>query len=193
MLFQQRFWPGLADGSITITFRTWTRRQAKVGGHYRTPAGVLVVDAIDEVPVASITEDDARRAGFLGREELLAELRDPRADHVYRIELHYAGDDPRRELRNRAELTPADLDALVRRLDRLDRASTHGPWTRVTLQTIADRPETRAADLAAQLGRERAPFKIDVRKLKELGLTESLEVGYRLSPRGRALLAALEG
>jgi ribosomal protein S19E (S16A) len=27
-----------------------------------------------------------------------------------------------------------------------------------------------------------------VRKLKELGLTESLEVGYRLSPRGRALL-----
>ena len=37
-------------------------------------------------------------------------------------------------------------------------------------------------------GRERHPFKTDVRKLKELGLTESLEVGYRLSPRGRALL-----
>jgi hypothetical protein len=31
-------------------------------------------------------------------------------------------------------------------------------------------------------------FKADVRKLKELGLTESLEVGYRLSPRGRAVL-----
>jgi hypothetical protein len=31
-------------------------------------------------------------------------------------------------------------------------------------------------------------FKRDVRKLKELGLTESLEVGYRLSPRGAALL-----
>jgi hypothetical protein len=27
-----------------------------------------------------------------------------------------------------------------------------------------------------------------VRKLKELGLTESLQVSYRLSPRGRALL-----
>ena len=34
-------------------------------------------------------------------------------------------------------------------------------------------------------------FKRDVRRLKELGLTESLEVGYRLSPRGRALLARL--
>jgi hypothetical protein len=35
---------------------------------------------------------------------------------------------------------------------------------------------------------ERAPFKLDVRKLKRLGLTESLEVGYRLSPRGRAFI-----
>jgi hypothetical protein len=44
----------------------------------------------------------------------------------------------------------------------------------------------RAPDLAARMGRETLPFKRDVRKLKELGLTESLEVGYRLSPRGRA-------
>ena len=49
----------------------------------------------------------------------------------------------------------------------------------------------RAADLAPLLGRERLPFKRDVRKLKELGLTESLEVGYRLSPRGRAVLDRL--
>lgn len=33
-----------------------------------------------------------------------------------------------------------------------------------------------------------ARSKVDVSKLKELGLTESLEVGYRLSPRGRAAL-----
>lgn len=38
---------------------------------------------------------------------------------------------------------------------------------------------------------EQRPFKANVRKLKELGLTESLEVGYRLSARGRALLDAL--
>jgi hypothetical protein len=192
MLFKQRFWPGLADGSITLTFRTWTRPQAKVGGRYRTPAGVLVVDAIEEVPVASITDEDARRAGFARRDDLVAELHDPAADHVYRIELHHAGEDPRRRLRDQSELTPAELDGLIRRLDRLDRASTHGPWTRATLRIIASQPERRAADLAAQLGRERAPFKIDVRKLKELGLTESLEVGYRLSPRGRALLGALD-
>ena len=53
---------------------------------------------------------------------------------------------------------------------------------------IADHPGVRAADLAARLQRETLPFKADVRKLKELGLTESLDVGYRLSPRGRAFL-----
>jgi hypothetical protein len=36
---------------------------------------------------------------------------------------------------------------------------------------------------------ERLPFKANVRKLKALGLTESLDIGYRLSPRGEALLA----
>jgi hypothetical protein len=69
-------------------------------------------------------------------------------------------------------------------------AARDGPWTLATLRLIGGRPGVRAADLAAAMGRERQPFKADVRKLKELGLTESLEVGYRLSPRGRALLAA---
>ena len=62
------------------------------------------------------------------------------------------------------------------------------PWTREALALIEANPARRAPDLAAELGRETAPFKRDVRKLKELGLTESLEIGYRLSPRGAALL-----
>ena len=56
------------------------------------------------------------------------------------------------------------------------------------LRLIAERPGVRAPDLAASLGRETLPFKRDVRKLKELGLTVSLEVGYEISPRGRAYL-----
>ncbi len=56
------------------------------------------------------------------------------------------------------------------------------------LQTIQARPAVRAPDLAASFGRETAPFKLDVRKLKALGLTISLPVGYRLSPRGEAFL-----
>ena len=50
----------------------------------------------------------------------------------------------------------------------------------VTRETITD-------GVAQELGRETMTFKRDVRKLKELGLTESLDTGYRLSPRARAL------
>jgi predicted transcriptional regulator len=76
-------------------------------------------------------------------------------------------------------------------LARFDRASKDGPWTVAVLEVIRDRPAVRAPDLAASFGRETQPFKRDVRKLKDLGLTESLEVGYRLSPRGRAFLETL--
>jgi hypothetical protein len=51
----------------------------------------------------------------------------------------------------------------------------------------------RAPELAAELGRDTPSFKRDVRKLKELGLTESLDIGYRLSPRGVAVVDAESG
>ncbi len=73
-------------------------------------------------------------------------------------------------------------------LDRLDRARD-APWTHATLTLIERHPATKAAELAEQTQRELHAFKRDVRKLKELGLTESLERGYRVSPRGRTVLA----
>ena len=76
------------------------------------------------------------------------------------------------------------LDA---RLDRMD-AARGAPWTRQVLRLIAGRPGVRAPDLAASVDRETLSFKLDVRKLKELGLTHSLPVGYEISPRGRAYL-----
>jgi hypothetical protein len=53
-------------------------------------------------------------------------------------------------------------------------------------------PGVVSTDLAAQAGQERRAYKMRVRRLKALGLTESLERGYRLSPRGRAYLASLD-
>ena len=102
---------------------------------------------------------------------------------------HVDEPDERDVLAAQAALTEADLADLDRRLDRLDRASSHGPWTQATLRLIAERPAVRAGDLAELAGRELQPFKLDVRKLKNLGLTISLDVGYRLSPRGPGLPA----
>jgi len=188
MLFKRELWAGLADGTITLTFRRWRRRQARPGGRYRTPAGVLLVDAVDVVDPADITEHDAHRAGFASRARLLRELSAYGGDQVYRIEFRFAGPDPREELRRSDRMSDDEWRALTGRLARLDRASRHGAWTMRVLQLVAERPGVRAAELAASIGRDLASFKTDVRKLKELGLTESLEVGYRLSPRGGALL-----
>jgi hypothetical protein len=62
---------------------------------------------------------------------------------------------------------------------------------RRTLELIRDHPGVRAGDLCGKVKMEMQPFKVNVRKLKALGLTESLEIGYRLSARGRAWLARL--
>lgn len=194
MLFQARFWPLVADGSVTVTFRRWRRRQVIAGHRYRTGHRIvgrimIEVDDVREVDPTRITDADARRAGFPDAETLVGQLRGEVDLPVYRIAFHVVDEpDPRSVLAASSELTVADREEIDRRLDRLDRASKIGPWTRAVLAAIAARPATRAADLAADFGRETQPFKTDVRKLKNLGLTESLEVGYRLSPRGRAYL-----
>jgi hypothetical protein len=191
VLFAPRFRPGILDGSITLTFRRWKRQQAFAGRRYRTPAGLLEVDAVDVVDGAGVSDDEARRAGFESAAAVLAALRGDPGDPIYRVRFHPVLEpDPRDELAADADLGDDDVADIDRRLARLDRASSHGPWTAATLAIIAERPAVRAVELAAALGRERAPFKLDVRKLKALGLTISLEKGYRLSPRGEAYRAA---
>ena len=189
MLFDERLWAGLADGSVTLTFRRWKRPQAKVGGTYRTPAGVLRVDDLGFIEPSEITDRDARKAGWEHADDLVAALDRYGTGPVYRVAFHLEGPDPRVALREADTFTDDEWARLATRLARLDRA---GAWTTGTLRLIADHPEERAADLAARVGRERDPFKLDVRKLKELGLTESLEVGYRLSARGLVVLERLE-
>jgi hypothetical protein len=183
---------GLAEGRIDLAFRRWEKPRVKAGGRQRTAIGVVGFDAVAIVPRSAITAAAARRAGFGHRADLLAFLDRRSAGQIYRIELGVVGPDPRVALRD--ELPDAAVLAEIEtRLARLDRASSRGPWTLAVLRAIAANPERRAGDLAAELGRERLPFKVDVRKLKELGLTHSLPIGYRLSPRGAAVLAYLEG
>ncbi len=189
MLFAQRFWEPVARGEVTVTFRRWKRRQAIAGNRYRTPQAIIEADAVDVVTVDDITDADARAGGYDDRGSLIADLRGTPDLDLYRIRFHVVDEpDPRSELAADATLTAGDRADIDRRLDRLDRASSHGDWTRETLRLIERRPATRAGDLAAEVGRERLPFKTDVRKLKNLGLTISLAVGYELSPRGQAYL-----
>jgi len=194
MLFPKRFWVGLVDGSVTVAFRYWRRPTVKGGGTLHSAVGVLAIDSVERIATRAITATEARAAGYESRAQLLVDLAKYRAPGttLYRITFHYEGEDPRRALRENDRLGPSELERVQSRLARLDRASSHGPWTKDMLELIRDNPGTLAADLAARRGREKLPFKADVRKLKALGLTESLRVGYRLSPRGRAVLQAID-
>ncbi|MFZ0161448.1 MAG: hypothetical protein WAL50_20650 [Kineosporiaceae bacterium] len=180
---------GIVRGDVDLAFRRWDRPRVLVGTRMRTAVGVIEVTAVEQVAASRITAAQARRAG----ERSLADLRrllELKADRpVYRVELRFAGEDPRAGLR-RALPTAEEIAEIRRRLDRLDRASSIGPWTAATLAAIDASPGVRAPDLAAGFGRDTPSFKRDVRKLKELGLTESLDVGYRLSPRGIAVVDA---
>jgi hypothetical protein len=188
VLFPLRVLDAIRDGRVDLAFRRWERARVLPGSRLRTAVGVLEVDRVEVVERSSLGEDEARRAGFESTEALLAMLDRRDRGEIHRIELHYAGADPRVELRAKADLSEDELGEIARRLERLDEASRHGPWTRAVLELIASKPEVRAEELAAELGRDKLPFKRDVRKLKELGLTESLSPGYRLSPRGKAVL-----
>jgi hypothetical protein len=174
----------IAAGSVTCVFRRWDRPRVRVGGTQRTAVGVLEFTLVDPVDAADLTPEDARAAGFA---DLAALQQAQRGDgQLYRVGLRLAGPDPRVALRAKRRLSQAERAEIDARLARMDRSSPRGPWTAAVLGLIEENPGVRAPDLAARMGRETLPFKRDVRKLKELGLTESLEVGYRLSPRGRA-------
>jgi hypothetical protein len=195
LLFKKPFWDGLRTGAITLTYRRWQKPHVRPRGRYRChPIGVLEVDDIAVVPVASISEDDARRAGFATRADLVAYLAElgplEPATEVYRVVLHHGGDGDRVELALEDQIAADDVAAIRTRLARLDKAK---PWTRRTLALIDKHPRVAASKLAKMVKRETQPFKTDVRKLKKLGLTQSFEVGYEISPRGRAYLAAVGG
>ncbi|WP_209021865.1 hypothetical protein [Nocardioides sp. 503] len=189
MLLPVKVAHGVADGSMDLAFRRWRRQDVQPGHTFTTVPGMVRVEEVGVVDPDTISDEDARRAGHPDADRLRARLAPDTSLATYRVRMVWAGEDPRIALREDADLSEADVTDLDARLTRLDRASSHGPWTRQTLELIGRRPRVRAPDLAAEVGRERDPFKIDVRKLKRLGLTRSFDVGYELSPRGVAYLA----
>jgi hypothetical protein len=196
LLFLKRFHSGLVDGSITLTFRQWEKPHVKVGGRYRVhPIGVVEVDEVTRVALKDVSDDDAVKSGFASRDEFITHLAGWKKDGapatsetlLWKVRLHHGGDGDRVSAALDTALSQADVEKLCKKLAALD-ARAKAPWTRKVLSLISRRPKVAASKLAKSLGRETLPFKVDVRKLKKLGLTESFEVGYGISPRGRAFL-----
>lgn len=189
MLFKQSILEGIAAGKVTLAFRRWKRIAVREGGTLTTPAGVLRFDAVDEIAPGKISSRDAKRAGFETVAALQEALGPDDERPVYRIAFGRVGVDPRVALRKESDLDAVTLAELRKRLARYD-ATASRAWTKESLKLIAKYPGVRAGDLAKRLGVDKDGFKINIRKLKDMGLTESLDIGYRLSPRGMALINA---
>jgi hypothetical protein len=178
---------GIANGTITLVLRRWDAPRAKPGGTQRTVAGTVRVDDVAEYPGSyRVIAAQARAAGYPDAKTAQKELDRRPAKHTYLIAVSYLAPDERPELAADDRLSDADVDAITARLDRWDAATA--PWTRRYLEMIGANEAVRAPDLAARVGLEVPRFKRRVRQLKGLGLTISLDVGYRLSPRGQAYI-----
>jgi hypothetical protein len=204
VLFNDAERAAIARGELTEAFRHWKRPQAKAGARHRlAPFGMIEIVEVAGVDAVTLTARNAAAAGFASRQALLDDIekwgRKYAGNTLYRVVFRFVGAgeagavDPRAALASDDALSAEDVGAIAAKLDRMDARAPDGAWTRATLRLIAEHPGRRAGDLAEMLGRERLEFKRDVRKLKELGLTLSLEVGYELSPRGRAWVASWRG
>jgi hypothetical protein len=85
----------VADGSITVSYRLWSRPKVKAGGVYRSGTVMIEVDDVELLPFSSITDEDLAQTG----EDDIEALR-RRAAHagpihddtlVYRVEFHVVG------------------------------------------------------------------------------------------------------
>ena len=190
MLIKNAILDRIKAGEISLIFRRWKRAGVKAGGTQMTQRGVLGIESVGVVTEKQITEKDAKAAGFASKKDLIADLYD-RDEDIYRIGVHWVGEDPRKALRADDKLSKKELDEIIGKLEKLDHGSQRGNWTQLYLQMIHDQPNTHAQILADSIGLSIPTFKPWVRKLKALGLTESLRPGYRLSPRGEKVLKAL--
>jgi hypothetical protein len=188
MLFKEKHLNGIKSGKISLAFRRWKKASVLKGSLQKTAIGLVRVDDICVVKEKEISEKDAAQAGFSNKEELLNSLVSDDTAKIFRINLSYYGDDPRIELREQTELSDADFLKLQNKVERLDQFGSHGPWTEKVLLAIKKNPKVRAIEIARLTNFEKDWLKINIRKLKNLGLTISHEIGYEVSARGNMFL-----
>jgi len=169
-----------------MAFRKWKRPTVKQGGTLKTPIGLLAIEEISVVN--SVSDVELAAAGYTDRLEFEKELSKSPGEHLYRIKFHLAGPDPRIDLRNADTLTPEDFEKIQSKLSKFDKSERYPGWATKVLNIIHDNPGKSAGWISDLLDIEKDWLKPSIRKLKEIGLTISLDVGYNISPRGNAYL-----
>lgn len=191
MLIKQTQLQGIKSGKISLIFRKWAKPRVQKGSLIKTSVGQLEVVGIEVVKPDQISPSEAGLAGYHELHELINALNSWSTGNVYRIQIRYHSEDPRIALCNQVEIPEPELNRIITKLEKFDKLSRQGPWVLNTLTAIGDHPKLRAVELSDILRKPKEWLKINIRKLKNLGLTISHETGYSLSPRGKTLLEKL--
>jgi len=179
----------VAAGKLTVTWRLWKYAHVKVGRAYPAGHGAVVIEEVRRVRAADVSDADAKQVGLPDARSLIELVRGHKRAAIgrdtvlHRVRFHYVAEPPKRP-----ELP---LSEIAKRLARLDAASERGPWTLAALRLIEENRAVVARLLAEEMGLPTLDFKARVRKLKTLGLTVSMPVGYELSELGQTYLDSL--
>lgn len=191
MLFKEIHLQGIRSGSINLAFRKWEKESVKKGTLLKTSIGLVEINDIEVVEEHDISDADAIQAGFTGKQQLLKSFPSNTKALIFKISVSYHSEDPRIELREQTNLTHEEFNKLKQKLERLDYFSKQGAWTISVLHTIKDNPHLPAIEISKLLGFEKEWLKLNIRKLKNLGLTISHHAGYEISPFGKLFVEKL--
>lgn len=191
MLFKEIHLQGIKTGNVKLAFRKWQKKSVNAGTRIHTSVGLVEVKSIEAISENNINETDAIHAGFASKEHLLQSFPKKSNGIIYRMEVCYHSEDPRIGLRERTSLSEQEFNDILKKLQSLDKHSKKGDWTRQILLTIKDNPNLHAIGIANLTGFEKEWLKLNIRKLKNLGLTISHTIGYELSPKGKVILEKL--
>ncbi len=89
MLFTKKLRDRVRSGEITCSVRIWKQPRVKVGGRYALVPGEIEVETIDELELADITPELARRSGFKGVIDLLKTAQHGRGRRIFLVRFHY--------------------------------------------------------------------------------------------------------
>ncbi|MFN4316173.1 MAG: ASCH domain-containing protein [Chitinophagaceae bacterium] len=191
MLFKDAHLKQIKSGTINLAFRKWHKPSVKAGTLIHTSVGLIEVKRITVILETEITETNAIKAGFASRDQLLQTFKRNSNGAIYRIEIGYYSEDPRIELREQTILSEQEYDTIFQKLKKLDRLSKKGDWTKKVLMAIMEHPNLHAIGISQLTGFDKEWLKLNIRKLKNLGLTISHTVGYELSPKGKVIVTKL--
>ncbi len=197
--FEKRFYDGVKDGRITLTFRFWDTLRVLRGKIYRSHnLGLLRIIDVDFRRVQSITLDEVRRCGYESMDEFKEDIVkyaegevDFEKDRVVKIEFEYIGEDIENYKKSMGNVKDSEIFNIKEQLLILEQKNDT-PWIKRTLQLLKEQGYLLSKDIEPVVDMPSDRIKVFMRKLKALHLISSnTRKGYSITPLGSKLLRHL--